>query len=182
MYATYDSNYLYFAIALGNINAGYGGVGHNGDIGLSLDSGTTYAYGIATIKQHTDQLDQNYNTAHGLTPGNLYLVDAWTPVDFGKYVASGDVRIDTYNKQTGDLGLISYSSGLYTGLGFYLIEVAIPLSWLNGDVNMIHITQTCGNDVGNLQVARVPEPSTLLFLGIGLLSLAGMGRRWVKNK
>jgi hypothetical protein len=40
------------------------------------------------------------------------------------------------------------------------------------------LTQTCGNDAGNV---AVPEPTTMLLLGVGLICLAGIGRKRFKQ-
>lgn len=179
MYARYDGDYLYYAIALGDTQwAAYGGVGKIGDIALSLDGGATYPYGIAMVKPHTDGSEQTYNETHGLTAGTLYAVSRWTDVDAKwagtPHMDSAPVRIDTYSSA---LGTTLFDFGLYTGLDFYLIEGAVPLALLGG-INLIHLTQTCGNDVGNLPI---PEPATLFFLIVGVPVLGVMIRKGKRN-
>lgn len=177
MYARYDADYLYYAIALGDTTwAAYGGVGKIGDIALSLDGGASYPLGIATVKPHTDSSEQTYNTLHSLTPGHLYAVSQWTDVDAQwagtHHMDAAPVRINTYSS---DLGTTLFDFGQYSGLDFYLIEGAIPLSLLGGNlINLFHLTQTCGNDVGNLPV---PEPPFLFFLGAGILALGAIIRK-----
>jgi hypothetical protein len=48
----------------------------------------------------------------------------------------------------------------------------------HGDASQPHFDMVTLSD----PPVGVPEPSVLLFLGMGLLSLAGMGRRWIKKK
>jgi len=40
-----------------------------------------------------------------------------------------------------------------------------------------HWTMKCGNDVVEGQVSSVPEPATMLLVGLGLIGLAGMRRK-----
>lgn len=51
----------------------------------------------------------------------------------------------------------------------------IDLSSLGGDINNINIGKVS-------HVGVVPEPSTLLLAGCGLLGLAGYGRKWTKRR
>jgi hypothetical protein len=57
-------------------------------------------------------------------------------------------------------------------------KVAIPLSGLNlsDDWYFVWGTATCGNDTFSGKVS-VPEPASLLLLGIGLLGIAGIRRK-----
>ncbi len=171
MYAYYSSDYLYLAIALGDES----GVGRIGDIGLSLDEGSTYAYGIALQ-------DKN-----GLIPGHLYSATAstsgttypgWNDIDSGwqgtTHWISNPGRLAAGSSDLGGIGYFFGKNDLY---GFYVIEAAIPLTLTGGDINFVHLTQMCGNDLGNLPVDPIPEPNTLLLLGASLLGFAGFRRK-----
>jgi hypothetical protein len=62
--------------------------------------------------------------------------------------------------------------------GIYRISFWIPGgdNWETKELGF-HWTMTCGNDVIEGKVSPVPEPTTMLFLGLGLVALAGVGRK-----
>jgi len=87
-----------------------------------------------------------------------------------------------YNKDLyiGGYGLLNGYNGLYTagsmnGVGdgdtHYFIEIT-GIDWINFIGDFAHIGMTCNNDQLRGQVAPVPEPTTVLLSGLGLL---GMG-------
>jgi hypothetical protein len=47
----------------------------------------------------------------------------------------------------------------------------------------LHWTMSCGNDVieGAFDPGIVPEPSTVILLGLGLLGVVGIGRKRIKK-
>lgn len=76
---------------------------------------------------------------------------------------------------TGTWQILSDLSGYYL-----LIESALSDAFAGVTTLGMHWTMACGNDViegPTSSMAPVPEPSTIIMLGVGLAGLAGLGRR-----
>ena len=79
-------------------------------------------------------------------------------------------------------------------VGGYHNAISVDLGFLGDDADnfIAHNTMQCGNDnlmgrtsttvLEHASMAPVPEPATVFIFGIGLISLAGFGRKTFKKK
>ncbi|MCP4401345.1 MAG: PEP-CTERM sorting domain-containing protein [bacterium] len=65
--------------------------------------------------------------------------------------------------------------------GYHNVITALDLSFLDGKGFTVHYTMGCGNDNLMGEFKPVPEPSTLLLLGLGLLGIVGVTRKGLKK-
>jgi len=80
-----------------------------------------------------------------------------------------------------DLSLLNASWSIDEAAGIISFMADISgTSLLSGDEIAFHWGQTCQNDVIEGS-APVPEPATMLLLGVGLIGLAGFGRKKIKG-
>jgi hypothetical protein len=173
-YAAQDATHLYIAIVSSMPEAGaddpYGRPYHilPGDVGVSLDGGSSYAIGIV---------------GSGANMGKAYLHPTWS-------LPAGAIGLPSNGPSTLSGGtLIAQGIGVYANAGVlepdgshtYVLEMSIPVNWLSSPWNVstlqMHYTMTCGNDALNWTFTpSTPEPSVIALLASGLAT-GLLGRR-----
>lgn len=163
IYWTMDQDTVYLAVVTGMSPSGVDTNGP-GDIFLNFGAGRQYGVDVST--------------------GKLYKNPSWIEIArFGGI--SNPITID-FTKPAIDLGdlFFTYSYAYPTGQ-HYVMEMGIPKSLLGNDWmygGLIHWTQTCGNDVIELETPVIPEPVTMVLFGLGGIGLGFLKRRKTKKR
>lgn len=141
----------------------------------------------------------------GINNGNSYGYDYVFDMDFagGSYniykLTENSIIEDVYYSQNNNSNPWRYKSGGITvvengSIGYYAglsdsdtgfmggthYAASVALDFLDpGAEFRSHFTMKCGNDnlIGQGTAAPVPEPSTMILMGIGLIGIAGFGRK-----
>ncbi len=153
----------------------------SGDIFINTDTDSDYEYVF-----DVDWLSKKY-TLYGIISAQLINPSYKTP-DSDPWKI--DVSKSTLkNLSNGYLTLGTDSSDQFYGnsihnvvSGFDLMPILLDLDVDSLDFK-VHFTMECGNDEMEGQgTAPVPEPATVILMGIGLIGVAGFGRKKIKKQ
>jgi hypothetical protein len=163
VYAGYDDDYIYLAVVTGFPMSGLpfnGDFYEPGDIAIDTDLDSDYDIAVDTDASGTLRL------------GNL----VWENPSIGGNPAWGGVsdplRVTSWTQSQ---SIVDWSYSAFDGR--YAIEAVISRSVFDPTQGFaVHWTMGCGNDAGDLTVPPVPEPASVLLLGLGLVG-GGLARR-----
>jgi hypothetical protein len=176
-----------------DFNTGYQGVS-SGDLFIDIDGDIRYGPTIDGSGSGNQQISNSFGYDYVIDLDfsslsyDVYKIDqdatllavfyqqnqesnAWAYYNGGGFITSGG--IDYYDEEYDIDGLSATDSH---------DAFSIDLAFLGTNIDNFtaHITQSCGND--NLMGSTVPEPSTFLLMGMGLIGFAVVGRRGIFKK
>lgn len=169
---------IYFAIITSFPQEGvdaYGTHFNTGDLGLDLYPGGSYGYEYGVKCGINGFGTLSYLPTWTLPDGN----QGWTANAPSEFL--GGTSLGTISLIYSNLGVFTNDNGTINDYSTYLIEGKIAKSDLEvGAMNIgqqvkLHWTMSCGNDAVDLQGDvdnPVPEPTTMVLMGAGLVGIS----------
>ena len=162
-----------------------------GSLALDIGGDGSYEFAVST-RLNTDNATYAPTPGEGmLVSGNLQFENsvAWSD-EFNSTDWGGESDPWAVTEWDNSIGVeFGYSSlGFADGYETFVIEAIIDTALLGltlGDELAVHWTMECGNDaidvsatVGPDSVTPVPEPTTLLLLGSGIVGIVGLRKKF----
>jgi hypothetical protein len=158
---------------------GDAGSGYTDDV---FGLGESWEYALNTTSRYIYSVDYSVDSNNILVSENIRASNDVMTADAHHYRNDQEVL---YNPGSGeaDVGTFIFShEGSLISYAFNL--EAFGLSWEDELDLGFHWTMTCANDViqGGIYKAAVPEPGTMLLLGMGIAGLGAVGRKRIKRR
>jgi hypothetical protein len=151
--------------SLGDYNSDIPGSGYVTD--SYLTEGESWEFVLNTVSQNIYAVDED----------NIRLSNHVMKFDESWYRQNQEVLYEPGDNEDPLSSFVFSHTGRFINYAFNLEDFGLP--WEDALDLGFHWTMTCANDVieGGIYKAPVPEPGTMLLLGLGMIGLGAVGRK-----